>query len=162
MVSSEVIRILRLRWRLLLKILLLRAIRRSPGYGKQDLSTELMVAVAQSFFDVTPPITKQQKALAKDPGIKGAMWISKVTLPNPEEDDVRHALFKAFDEMRAGVQTFITPDVLPVEAEWTGHRRGVDNDAPQPDISEGEKYMKLLEDATEDGVILYAHGGAFW
>lgn len=143
---------------LILRILLLRSIYMSPGSGKQDLRTELTVAIIRSFTSVAIPLSKQQKASMRDPGIKGPMWVSKVTLPQPEVD-VRDAVLRVVEELGTGSETVDVPDICAVEAEWTGYRKGVDKNAPQPDLSEAEKYKKLIEDSPADMVILYFHGG---
>lgn len=144
---------------MVLKTVFFRSIRMSPVWGKQDLRTELTVAIIRSFIDFTMPVGKQQKNSMRDPGIKGPMWISKITLPQPE-DDVQDAVFKAIEELKEGDVTYDIPGVVPVEAEWTGHRAGVEKNASQPEISEEEKYRELRKEAPADMVILYFHGGA--
>jgi hypothetical protein len=145
---------------LLLKTLFLHGIRLSPVTGKQDLRTELTVAIIRSFISFTTPVGKQQKGSMRDPGIKGPMWVSKVELPQPE-NDIQEAVFKAFEDLKLGGETYDIPGVVPVEAEWTGHRNGVDKNAPLPDISEEDKYRELRKEAQADTVILYFHGGAY-
>lgn len=145
---------------LILKTLILHSLYMSPVSGKQDLRTEMTVAVIRSFVDLTTPVSKQQRRLLNDPGIKGSMWISKVELPAPG-DAVREAVIHAANQLKNDEsQTFDSPLVLPVEAEWTGYRSGVEKNAPQPDVSEEEKYLALKADAKSDMVILYIHGGA--
>ena len=145
---------------LVLKTVLLHGLYISPVSGKQDLRTELTVAIIRSFLDVSMSVGKQQRLLMRDPGIEGPMWISKITLPAPE-DAVRDAVIHVANELKNDEsQTFETPPVVPVEAEWTGYRSGVGKDAPQPDITEPEKYSALKADAKSDMVILYIHGGA--
>ncbi|GAB1194608.1 hypothetical protein APSETT444_003854 [Aspergillus pseudonomiae] len=139
---------------LILKTLFLHTIRLSPVSGKQDLRTELTVAIIRSFITfTTTPVGKQQKGSMRDPGIKGPMWISKVTLP-PPENEVQEAVFKAFEDLKLGGETYDIPGVVPVEAEWTGYRSGVNKNAPQPDISEEDKYKALRKEAQSDTVIL--------
>lgn len=145
---------------LILKTLFLHGIRMSPVSGKQDLRTEMTVAIIRSFIDFTMPVGKQQKGSKRDPGIKGPMWVSKVTLPRPE-NDVRDAVIRAIEDLKQGGETYDIPDVVPVEAEWTGHRSGVGKKTPQPDMSEEEKYKELRKEAPADMVILYFHGGAY-
>ncbi|KAL1962067.1 hypothetical protein VTN77DRAFT_595 [Rasamsonia byssochlamydoides] len=147
---------------LILKTLLLHGLHLSPVSGKQDLRTELTVAIIRSFLDISVPVGKQQRVSTREPGIKGPMWVSKVTLPAPE-DAVRDAVIKAIDELKtSGAETFEIPAVRPVEAEWTGYRSGVDKKAPLPDLSEEEKYRELRREAKSDMVILYIHGGALY
>jgi hypothetical protein len=145
---------------LILKTALLHGIHMSPGSGKQDLRTELTVAIIRSFINFKLPVGKQQKGSMRDPGIKGPMWVSKATLPQPE-NEVQDAVIKAIEELKSGGETYDIPGVGPVEAEWTGYRKGVGKNEPQPDISEEEKYRKLRGDSDSDMVILYFHGGAY-
>ena len=84
-----------------------------------------------------------------------------MTFPKPEESDVREQLFKAFDGLKEGGETYIAPDLLPVEGEWSGYRAGVDSNAPQLKISEEEKYHHLMKEVESDVTILYFHGGAY-
>lgn len=88
------------------------------------------------------------------------MWISNVTVPKPE-DDVLEALVKAIRHRGEGGETFDMPDVRAVEAEWTGYRKGASEDTPIPDISDADKYERLMEDVDDDMTIFYAHGGAY-
>lgn len=158
--SAGLLKALLARVPLILKTVLLHGMRLSPVSGKQDLRTELTVVIIRSFINFFLPIGVQQKQSMRDPGIKGPMWVSKVTLPAPE-DAVQDALFEAIEDLKEGDETFDIPGVKPVEAEWTRYRSGVDKNAPQPDISEEEKYEKLLEESQSDTVILYFHGGAY-
>jgi hypothetical protein len=145
---------------LILKTLILHGLYMSPVSGKQDLRTEMTVAVIRSFLDISTPVGKQQRRSMHDPGIKGPMWISKVELPAPD-DAVRDAVVHAANQLKNDEsQTFEIPPVVPVEAEWTGYRSGVEKNALQPNVSEEEKYFALKADAKSDMVILYIHGGA--
>ena len=107
------------------------------------------------------PISKQQKNSLKDPGIKGKMWISKVTFPAPEED-VRNILVTAVEEMKSGGEIYTVPVIAPVEAEWTGYRANVDSNRPRLDLSEKKHYERLMSEVKSDATILYFHGGAFF
>ncbi len=89
------------------------------------------------------------------------MWISKVVLPRPEGDDVRDAVVRAIEGLKEGGETYTLPEIKAVEAEWTGYRAGVDANAPELNISEGEKYENLMKEVKSDVTILYFHGGAF-
>ncbi|KAJ5287620.1 hypothetical protein N7478_003306 [Penicillium angulare] len=155
------LKMLLIRIPLLLKTLVLHGIHMSPMSGKQDLRTELLTVLIRSFVTGEDTILKTQKGSMRDPGIRGPMWISKVTLPQPEFD-VRDAVLRAIEELGNGQETFHTPAVAAVEAEWTGYRSGVDKKAPQPDISEEEKYHRLRKEITSDITILYFHGGAYF
>ncbi|KAJ5918862.1 hypothetical protein N7454_010006 [Penicillium verhagenii] len=147
---------------LILRTLILHGIRMSPVSGKQDLRTELITVVIRSFIngDDRKPLSVTQKNSMRDPGIQGPMWVSKITLPQPEMD-VRDAVLRAIEVLGTGQETFDIPAVQAVEAEWTGYRRGVGKKEPQPEISEEEKYSELRKDITSDMTILYLHGGAY-
>lgn len=145
---------------LVLKTLLLHGAQMSPVKGKQDLRTELTVAVIRSFLRTSAPLGKTQRDGIRDPGVKGPMWISKVTLPQPEVD-VRDAVLHAIETLKTGNETYDIPEALPVEGEWTGYRAGVGKHTAEPDLSEAEKYAKLREESPSDMTILYFHGGAY-
>jgi acetyl esterase/lipase len=133
---------------------------------KWTLKTELTVSVLRSFLMTpTDSIAKSQHISLKDPGIKGRMWISKVTLPKPKEDDVRQALFEAIENLKAPDEApggFTQPELVPVEAEWTGYRSGVAKDAPELRMPEDQKYIELMKEAASPTTVLYFHGGAHY
>jgi hypothetical protein len=157
----NLLKLLLARLPLVLKTTVYHGLQITPASKKQDLRTELMTAIIRSFMDDQLPVGTQQSRSMRDPGIKGAMWISKVTLPAPG-NAVRAAVLQAVNTLSDNEvpQLVELPDVVPVEAEWTGYRGGVDKNAPQPDISEEEKYEELKAEAKSDMVILYIHGGA--
>ena len=106
-------------------------------------------------------VSKRQKSSAIDPEAKGPIWVSRVTLPPPQEDDVRQALFKTIDILSANSETYTKPTSVPVEGEWVGHRRNVDAQAPEPILTEREKYNGLMRDVSSAVTMLYVHGGGF-
>lgn len=134
---------------------------------QRNLRTELTVTLIRSFI-VTPspyPISKTQHISLKDPGIKGKIWVSKVTMPKPEEDSIRQALIKAIEALKepnAGPGGYKKPDLLPVEAEWTGYRAGATKTSPELRIPEEQKYTELMKEATSPVTVLYFHGGAHY
>ncbi|KAL4978230.1 Alpha/Beta hydrolase protein [Aspergillus desertorum] len=139
---------------LILRTAILHGIGQSPGSGKQDLRTEMTVAVLRSFLTGSRvSVGKQQKRAMHDPGIKGPLWVSKVRIPQPEMD-VQDAVIKAIEELKVGDETYDIPGVGPVEAEWTGHRRGVDKNVPEPEFSEEQKYAELKKENDADMVVL--------
>ncbi|KAL4795549.1 Alpha/Beta hydrolase protein [Aspergillus venezuelensis] len=146
---------------LILRTTILHAIKQSPVSGKQDLRTELLVAIIRSFIGRRIPVSKQQKGSMRDPGIKGPLWVSKITIPQPEIN-VQDAVIKAIEALKVGGETFDIPGVGEVEAEWTGYRRGVDKNAPELEIEESEKYKMLKEENDNEMVVLYFHGGAYY
>lgn len=134
----------------------------SSTSSKWDLRTEITVRIIRSLLDSPEPtpLLKQQRWSLKDPGIKGKMWISKVTLARPEEEDVRDMLVEAIESMKEGEAIYTTPPIVPVEAEWTGYRANVRHDRPRLDLSEAQHYEKLMMEVTSPVTILYFHGGA--
>jgi acetyl esterase/lipase len=139
----------------------------SEQSNKWDLRTALTISVIRSFILDTPPsaISKTQKMTLKDPGVKGRMWISRVTLPTPEEDDVRQVLFSAIEALKEPGEApggYKQPSMEPVEAEWTGYRSGATKSSTELRASEGEKYKELLKEATSPTTVLYFHGGAYY
>jgi acetyl esterase/lipase len=132
-----------------------------------DLRTELTVNILRSFIADSPPepISKVQHMSVKDPGIKGRIWISKVTMPVPGEDDVRQALFKAIEGLKEPGEAaggYKEPEILPVEAEWTGYRAGATPHSVQLKVPEEQKYKELMKEVTSPVTVLYFHGGAHY
>lgn len=109
------------------------------------------------------PISKIQGLTCRDPGVKGKIWVSKVKLEVPEEDDARQLVFKAIEEMGTGDEQWTKPDSRPLEAEWNGYRTGARDDEVEPsDLSEKEKYESLVKETSSKVTILYFHGGAMY
>ena len=162
MPSYAILKSLLSRAPLILKNMVLRLLGTSAAYGKQDMRTEIIVAIIRSYIKLDRSLALQQKSSSKDFGIKGPMWVAKVTLPKPE-DDVQDAIIQAFEDLKTyGDESVIIPHVAPVEAEWTGPRSNVGKGEPLPDISEEDKHKELRKEAPGDMVILYFHGGAYW
>lgn len=149
---------------MLLKTATLHTLGMTPAASKQDLQTELLCSLIRSFMDGSSPapLAKVQRRSMKDPGIKGNMWVSKVTSPKPPEDAVRQILFQAIAAMNEGDETYTEPELLPVEAEWTGYRANVDKNAPEPSLSEAEKYEHMMKEVKSKVTVLYFHGGAMY
>ena len=132
----------------------------------QDLRTELIVKVIRSFLTPSKPttITGLQKFLGRDPGIKGRIWISKYTSPAPPETSVRDALLSVIDGLKPAEfadDPVYLPDLVPVEAEWTAYRPGASKDSTLPEISEKEKYARMMDDCAKPTTVLYFHGGGY-
>ncbi|KAF2760940.1 alpha/beta-hydrolase [Pseudovirgaria hyperparasitica] len=129
-----------------------------------NLRSELTIKILRDILLNGPPttITKQQKGAMKDPGIKGNMWVSKVTMPAPLEDDARQLLFQIIEELKEGEITYKQPPPQPLEAEWTGYRANAKPNAPELPISEAEKYDRMMEETTSPTTLLYLHGGAHY
>lgn len=161
---SKVIRLLIPRAPSLIKSALLHSLGLSATSSKWDLRTELIIGFLRRLLaeESTISISKLQQLSLSGPAIKGKMWISKVTLPAPEEDDIRETLIKAIDDLAEGKETYMIPDLAPVEAEWTGNRANVEPERPRLDLSEAQHYEKLMAEVSSDVTILYFHGGAFF
>ncbi|KIW08278.1 uncharacterized protein PV09_01198 [Verruconis gallopava] len=139
------------------------ALRLTSTSGKWDLRTELTVKIIRSLTSGPPqPISRMQAMSIRDGGVKGKMWVSRVKFPVPEEieDGIREVTLRSIKELADGSETYWEPDLQPLEAEWTGYRKGVKNDQPEPSIAESAKYENLMKEVTSDVVILYFHGGA--
>jgi acetyl esterase/lipase len=150
---------------MLLKTALWHTLSMSPTSSKWDLKTEVTINVLRDMMgnSAPTPILKLQRLTCKDPGVKGKMWVSKVKLDVPEEDDVRQLMFKAINDMGTGEEQWTKPDQQPLEAEWDGYRADVKDDEPEPaDMSEKEKYDSLMKETKSKVTLLYFHGGAMY
>ena len=132
----------------------------------QDITSRLEKARKALRFRIFDPqcwqsISQRQESSALDPEAKGPVWVSRVTLPPPEEDDVRQALFETIDRLSTESETYTKPASAPVEGEWVGHRRNVEAQTFEPTITEKEKYDGLMKDTSSEVTMLYVHGGAF-
>ena len=137
----------------------------SPTSSKWDMKTEVIIRLIRTFLENPKPhpLLRQQRASVQDPGIKGRMWIAKVTLPAPHTQDVLDLLCKAVDDMKEnGSETYQKPALMPVYGEWTGFRANVDSNRPRLDLSEEGHYKKLMAEVSSDVTILYFHGGAYY
>lgn len=151
----------------MLKTALWHAMGQSDTSFKWDLRTELTINILRDMIGPNSkptPISKVQRLTTKDPGIKGNVWVSKVKLDIPEEDDVRQLLFKAIDGMATGGEQWTKPDAQPLEAEWNGYRANApDPKAPQPtNRDEKVEYANLMGEVTSKVTLLYFHGGAMY
>ncbi|KAK5117950.1 hypothetical protein LTR62_003994 [Meristemomyces frigidus] len=135
--------------------------------SKWDLRTTLTVQVLKSMMsgdgDKKPKttISKVQAGTLKDPGIKGKLWVAKETIKAPGSGG---ELFKAIDEMKDGEVNYTKPELVDMEVEWTGYRPDAGKEEKLPEISEAEKYKRLLAEPsrTSETTILYFHGGAYY
>lgn len=151
----------------MLKTALWHTIGQSETSSKWDLRTELTINMLRDMIGPNSepsPISKIQGLTTRDPGIKGNVWVSKVKLDVPEEDDVRQLLFKAIEDMGSGEEQWTKPESRPLEAEWNGYRaEAVDPKAPQPaDRDEKQEYANMMKEVTSKVTVLYFHGGAMY
>lgn len=134
-----------------------------------DLRTALTVQVLRSLMSggaEPAPVGKVQASTLKDPGVKGKTWVAKATIPAPKEDQegLRDAVFQAIDAMADGNVDYTRPGLVDTEVEWTGFRPTAGKSETMPDISEEEKYKRLMAEPTRtsETTILYFHGGAYY
>ncbi|KAF1932581.1 acetyl-hydrolase [Didymella exigua CBS 183.55] len=151
----------------MLKTALWHTIGQSATSSKWDLRTELTINILRDMIGPNSepsPISKIQRLTTKDPGIKGKVWVSKVKLNVPEEDDVRQLLFKAIEDMGTGKEQWTKPENRPLEAEWNGYRaQAPDPKAPQSaDRDEKAEYANLMKEVSSRVTLLYFHGGAMY
>lgn len=160
---SAVLRLLLPQVPFLVKTAILHSLWLSPTSTKWDLRTELIIRLLRALLDSPnpKPALVQQQASLKDPGIKGKMWVSKVTFQAPD-DEARSLLLHAIEKMKKEGEHYTVPQTAAVEAEWTGYRAKVDNNRPRLDLSEKQHYDRLMSEVESDVTILYMHGGAHY
>lgn len=116
----------------------------------------------RAFFAQSPMpsvSTLQQNSLRERPAPKSA-WISRTILPSPE-DTVRTVLFETIQALSS--DEWIAPELpslLPIEAEWIGHRKAHTRTL-QDSSSEKENYYNLVKEVPSNAILLYVHGGGF-
>jgi acetyl esterase/lipase len=155
---------------LIVRVSVMHVLRLSESAKYLDLRSALVVSVLRSFLEPSPSqeqsISAVQRLTLKDPGIKGRIWVSTYTSPPPPETDARDALMKAIRDMSdpslPAPQHRTVPEMVHVQAEWTGFRAAASSDAPLPAISGKEMYHKMMAECTEPTTILYLHGGAYY
>ena len=147
---------------LILKTALLNALHLSANSSKQDARTEVTITIIRKIVSVSKPLSSTQRLSLRDPGIKGRQWVSKVTIPAPPETDALDCVLAAIKELGDGTETFTTPSIAAVEAEWNGHRFGVGKKEPRLKAPEAEQYKCLMKDNAFPLTILYFHGGAYF
>ena len=99
----------------------------------------------------------------RDPGIQGAMWVSKIAVPRPAEEDALSHLLRAVDALKDPKAVYDVPSLESVEAEWTGFRSGVGpKTKPLERLEEGDVYKRMMADTKSDVTVLYMHGGALY
>ncbi|UNI18138.1 hypothetical protein JDV02_004427 [Purpureocillium takamizusanense] len=141
-----------------------------------DLRSALIVTVLRSFCEPNPSrpssVSSIQRLTARDPGVKGRVWVSTYAAPPPPEDGARDALALAMAALEpdaakgaaaAGDALVVPPYAAAgVEAEWTGYRAAAAPDERPPRISERDKYRQMMKEVTHPATILYLHGGGYY
>ncbi|KIV94895.1 hypothetical protein PV10_02616 [Exophiala mesophila] len=158
------VRLLFPRLPMILKTALLNALRLSKNSSKQTLTIEVAVVTLRSIMGIRRPMKFLQRTTTRDRGIKGPIWISKVSVPPPPsaERDTIDAIERVIKELGNGTETYTTPEIGTVEAEWTGYRKGVPPSEPRLATSEHDQYTRLMGEVSSDVTILYFHGGAYF
>ncbi|KAI1416576.1 alpha/beta hydrolase fold-domain-containing protein [Hypoxylon sp. FL1857] len=154
---------------LIAKVVLLHLFGMSEASKYIDLRTDLTVSVIRSMMTPAKPrsIAETQAMSLRDPGVKGKIWVSTASAKVPPEEGIRDALLAAIDGMRAPedrgkAPSFKIPNIIPVEAEWTGYRAAAGKDEPLPAILEVEKYHEMMKEVKNKTTFLYFHGGAYY
>lgn len=161
--KKALVKLLILKTPVILKTTLLHSLSLSHTASECDLRTALLVSIARSLFNTPDPMGKQQHITTKDFPIKGPVWISKTTFPVDDTSLIKDAVGRAIEGLKGDHSPldYTVPDTVPISVEWTGHRSGVNNTAPELGISEPEKFTKLMAETTSPVTILYFHGGAY-
>ena len=179
--SSAIVflRILVPRIPLILRTIIAQLLGSTPESSKWDLPTAVIITVLRNIIENPSSTVSRVQTLTKHvPEPKGQIWVANVTLPSgdaPSEDNdtLRQLLFRAVDDMLEptqkekqrlkGCRLYDEPDLISVEAEWTGHRSGVSQSEPLPsNLTQTEKHHRLCKETTSLTTMLYVHGGAFY
>jgi hypothetical protein len=121
------------------------------------------VKMMQAFvYSPTPSVSAMQNFSLQGFPITKKMWISEVILPAPKEDSIREQLIKVIEGLKEpGSEPggYAIPELLPVEAEWTGNcGDGISKKA----MTEKEKFEGMMKEAPSRITVLYFHGGAYY
>lgn len=111
------------------------------------------------------PIGKVQRSTLKDPGVKGPVWAARTEVPKPPSDQtITEVVFEAIGQMGDGKEEYTRPDVASLPAEWVGFRAGAGAEEKAPQVTEQEKFEKLMGEETRKSrtTVLYLHGGAYY
>ncbi|KAI9874883.1 MAG: hypothetical protein M1830_009180 [Pleopsidium flavum] len=109
-------------------------------------------------------ISDLQRLTLVDSNVKGPSWVSQVSFPAPKDDEnnVSKLMYNAITALGDGGEQFEHFPVSDVEARWTGYRPNVDENEPEPLISEENKYQSMMKEVKHPTTILFFHGGAFY
>jgi acetyl esterase/lipase len=129
-----------------------------------DLRSAIIIACLRVILTPKAPrsISSVQRLTLRDSGIKGHIWVSKYASPQPPETSARDALISTLERLGGSTCRVPVPDLVDVEAEWTGYRSGVARGAPLPDVSEQERYHGMMQECKKPTTVLYLHGGAYY
>lgn len=149
---------------LILRQSLLHVLRLSDSSKYLDLRSALIIACLRVILIPKTPrsISEVQRLTLRDPGVKGHIWVSRYASPPPPENSIRDALIAALEHVGGSTCRVPVPDLVDVEAEWTGYRSSVTRGAPLPDVSERERYHGMMQECKRPTTVLYLHGGAYY
>ncbi|KAJ4266314.1 hypothetical protein NW762_004298 [Fusarium torreyae] len=142
----------------------LHVLRLSDSSKYLDFQSAIIIACLRVIMTPKKPrsVSSVQQLTLRDSGIKGHIWVSKYASPRPPETSIRDALITAVKHLGGSTCRVPVPDMVDVEAEWTGYRSGVARGAPLPDVSERERYHGMMRECKHPTTVLYLHGGAYY
>ncbi|KAH8666664.1 alpha/beta hydrolase fold-domain-containing protein [Xylariales sp. PMI_506] len=150
------------------RVVLLHILGVSEASKYLDLKSDVTISFLRNMltFGAPQPISKVQAQTLKDPGIKGRIWVSAVATQVPPETSIRDALLATIDLVKGDLvpddAKCRVPELVPVEAEWTGYRAAATPDSTLPAISESARYKEMMNECKSDVTVLYFHGGAYY
>ncbi|KAI9151927.1 AB hydrolase superfamily protein [Paramyrothecium foliicola] len=132
-----------------------------------DARTEFIIAIVRGLLQPKHPrsVSEFQPLSVGDKTVRGRVWISTYLAPAPPESSVRDVIIQAIRSLshsELAESEIRIPQIVPVEAEWTGYRAGVSREAAPPDVPEQEKYKLMMAACTSPTTVLYLHGGAYY
>lgn len=108
---------------------------------------------------LTVSISATQAATTKDRPVTGPIWVSKFALPKVKENNSQDLVLNLVDEASDGNVPYQRPEAEALRFEWVGHRTNVAKDAPEPSMSELDKFDRLEDETTSPLTVLYIFGG---
>ncbi|KAK4092729.1 hypothetical protein Purlil1_2654 [Purpureocillium lilacinum] len=108
---------------------------------------------------LTVSISATQAATTKDRPVTGPIWVSKFALPKVKENNSQDLVLNLVDEANDGNVPYQRPEAEALRFEWVGHRANVAKDAPEPSMSELDKFDRLDDETTSPLTVLYIFGG---
>lgn len=131
------------------------------------LQNDIIVAVLRSFVNTDSPlaVASMQKLHFRDIPLKGKKWIAKYTSPPPPETDSRDVLMQVIERLmpnKNDASLTRAPELVAVEAEWTGYRYHVTENDAIPNIPEQERYNRMMQECTSSATVLFLHGGGYY
>lgn len=154
---------------LIVRVAVMHVLRLSEPAQYLDLRSALVISILRSFLEPSPSkprsVSQIQSLTLKDAGIKGRIWVSTYASPVPSETGVRDGLMRALKDMRDTSllePSIRVPELVQVEAEWTGYRAAAAEGDPLPALSNRDLYHAMMKECSAPTTILYLHGGAYY